>query len=139
MKQSKPLLRFNVEKTIQYWLESAEYDLEVADAMYEKGKYPYALFMGHLALEKLLKALVVKTTRQHAPYTHSLPLLASKLNIKLPQKVMKRLARFMEFYIEARYPEEQKKFYRKCTKEFAKLKLKEIKEVYKWLTEKLEE
>lgn len=132
------MLKFDVEKTIQYWFESAKYDLGVANAMYEKGKYPYALFMGHLAVEKLLKALVVKTTHQHAPHSHSLPLLASKLNIKLPQRIMKRLARFMEFYFEARYPEEQKKFYRKCTKEFAKRKLKEIKEVFIWLREKSE-
>ncbi len=131
-------MKFDIEKTIGYWIESAEYDLEVVDAMYEKGKYPYALFMGHLSLEKLLKALVVKNTRQHAPYTHSLPLLASKTNIKMPERTLKKLARFMEFYIEARYPEEQKKFYRKCTREFAKHKLQEIKEVYKWLIEKLE-
>lgn len=51
-------IRFDVEKTINYWLEGADYDIGVAEAMYEKGKYPYALFMGHLAIEKLLKALV---------------------------------------------------------------------------------
>jgi len=41
----KPALIFDIKKTVQYWLESAEYDLSVADAMFEKGKYPYALFM----------------------------------------------------------------------------------------------
>jgi len=130
------LLKFDVEKTIRYWLEGAEYDMGVAEAMYEKGKYPYALFMGHLALEKLLKSLVVRAIRQHAPYTHSLPLLASKLTIEIPQKTMKSLARFMEFHFEARYPEEQKKFYRKCTKAFAKRKLQEIRRVFIWLKEK---
>ena len=75
------MIKFDVERTVQYWSEGAEYDIGVAEAMYEKGKYPYALFIGHLALEKLLKALVVKTTRKHAPYTHSLPLLANKLGI----------------------------------------------------------
>jgi HEPN domain-containing protein len=51
---------FDIEKTVAYWLEGAEYDIGVADAMFQAGKYPYALFMGHLAIEKLLKALVVK-------------------------------------------------------------------------------
>jgi len=46
--------------------------------MFKMHKYPYALFMGHLALEKLLKAVVVKNTRKHAPYTHSLEALARK-------------------------------------------------------------
>jgi len=131
------LLEFDVEKTVQYWLEGAEYDMGVADALHETGKYPYALFMGHLALEKLLKALVVKTTEEHAPYTHSLPFLANKITIKVPQETMEKLARFMEFYFEARYPEAQKKFYQICTAEFSKEKLEEMKGVFAWLKEKL--
>lgn len=131
------MLKFDIEKTVQYWLDGAEYDMGVAEAMYEKEKYPYALFMGHLALEKLLKALVVKTTQEHAPYTHSLSLLAEKTGIEIPQKILKRVARFMEFHFEVRYPKEQKKFYNKCTKEFTNKKMQEIKEVFIWLTEKL--
>ena len=84
------MIKFDVEKTVQYWFEGAEYDMGVAGAMYEKGKYPYALFMGHLSLEKLLKALVVKTTRKHAPDTHSLPLLADKSGIQIPEKTIKK-------------------------------------------------
>ncbi len=95
------MIKFDVEKTVRYWREGAEYDMDVAEAMYEKGKFPYALFMGHLALEKLLKSLVVKTSQQHALYTHSLPLLAEKSGIKIPKRTMKRLARFMEFHFEA--------------------------------------
>lgn len=130
-------MEFDVEKTVAYWLEGAEYDLGVAEAMFQTEKYPYALFMGHLALEKLLKALVVKDTREHAPYTPSLPFLASKLTTKIPDEIEKKLVRFMEFYFEARYPEEQKKFYKKCTKDFTEQNFDEIKRVFKWLREKL--
>ena len=105
------LSKFDVEKTVNYWYEGAQYDLDV---------------------------LVVKTTQQHAPYTHSLPLLAEKSGIKIPKRTTKRLARFMEFHFEARYPDEQKKFYKKCTKVFATKKMKEIREVYEWLKKKLE-
>ena len=131
------MLKFDAGKTVRYWYEGAEYDMEVAEAMYEKRKYPYALFMGHLALEKLLKALVVKISQNHAPYSHSLPLLAEKSGIKVPKRIMKRLARFMEFHFEARYPDEQKKFYKKCTKVFASKKMNEIREVFTWLKKKL--
>jgi len=130
-------IKFDVEKTVQYWLEGAEYDINVTDAMYQTEKYPYALFIGHLALEKLLKALFVRTLKEHAPHTHSLTLLASKLSIEIPKNTIKKLARFMEFHFEARYPEEQKVFYKKCTKKFTKEKLQEIKEVFAWLKEKL--
>ena len=41
-------MKFDIEKTISYWLEGSKYDLSVAEALYEKEKYPYALFVGHL-------------------------------------------------------------------------------------------
>jgi HEPN domain-containing protein len=126
------------EKTVAYWSESAEYDLDTAESLFKAGKYPYALFFGHLALEKILKALVVKETSQHAPFTHSLPLLASKLSLKIPDPIQEELARFMEFYFEARYPEEQKEFYRKCDRNFCEQNLKAIKGVYKWFKLRLE-
>ena len=89
--------------------------------------------MGHLALEKLLKALAVRATGNHAPYTHSLPLLAEKTGLKIPQKTMRALARSMEFHFEARYPNDQKKFYRKCTKAFTTRNLRKMNEVFIWL------
>lgn len=135
--QKEQSIRFDVDKTINYWLEGADYDIGVAEAMYEKGKYPYALFMGHLAIEKLLKALVVKNTGEHAPFSHSLPFLVEKTGLKVSQKVAKNLARFMEFHFEARYPDEQKKFYKKCTEAFAGRRMEEVKGVYTWLKKRL--
>ena len=129
----KPKMKFDIQKTVQYWTEGAVYDLDVAKAMFEKEKYPYALFMGHLALEKLLKALVVRATDNHAPHTHSLPLLAEKTGLKMTQNTVKALARFMEFHFEARYPDDQKKFYRKCTKIFTNRNLQKMNEVFLWL------
>jgi len=130
-------MKFDIKKTINYWFESAKYDLSVAEGIFKVKKYPYALFFGHLAVEKLLKALVVKETKEHSPYTHSLPLLASKLKTDIPDDIKDRLAGFMEFYLESRYPEEQKKFYKKCTKDFTRKNLEEIKEVFEWLKKKL--
>ena len=77
---------FDTEKAVYYWLEGAEYDLGVANAMFKSKKYPYALFMGHLSLEKLLKAFVVKHTEAHAPFSHSLPYLVKKSGVKVPEK-----------------------------------------------------
>ena len=130
-------IKFDIEKTITYWREGAEYDLGVAAAMLRAGKYPYTLFMGHLALEKVLKAIVVKKTRSHAPITHSLPLLAEKSGLVIPEATQIKLKEFVEFHIEARYPSEQKEFYKKCNKSYTTKKFGEIKEVYKWLKGKL--
>lgn len=130
-------MEFDIEKTVAYWKEGAEYDLEVAESLFQSGKYPYALFFGHLALEKILKALVVRQTRKHADYTHSLPLLAGKLNLELPPEIGQKLAAFMEFYLESRYPEAQREFCRKCTPDFTRKNMDEVRKVFQWLREKL--
>jgi len=130
-------MTFDVEKTIQYWQRGAKYDLGVADAMFKSNKYPYALFMGHLALEKLLKALVVKKGRAHAPFSHSLPYLAEESKVKIPEEILIKLREFMEFHFEARYPDANKAFYKKCSKAYTAAKLKDIKKVFKWLNVKL--
>jgi HEPN domain-containing protein len=126
-------IEFDVEKTVTYWMDGAAYDLGVAEAMLLAEKYPYALFMGHLALEKLLKSLVVKKTRAHAPITHSLPLLVEKAGIAVPEQILIKLREFMEYHIDARYPRSGNALYTRYTGIFTKEKLKEIQEVYQWL------
>lgn len=128
---------FDVKKTVCYWVEGGEYDLGVATAMLKAKKYPYALFIGHLALEKLLKALVVKKTGAHAPFSHSLPYLLERSGIKMPEPMQIRLSEFMEFHLEARYPDASKVFYKKCTKRYTEARFKEIKEVFKWIKTRL--
>lgn len=131
-------MTFEVARTIQYWLNSAAYDLETGKALLVSKKFPYALFFGHLAIEKVLKAIVVKATQAHAPLTHSLPLLASKTNIEIPASIIDRLAEYTEFHMESRYPDDKKDFYQKCTDEFTRGKLGEMEGIYKWLIQKLE-
>ncbi len=131
-------MTFDVTKTIKYWLESAVYDLETAKSLLESKRFPYALFFGHLALEKILKAFVVKATEQHAPFTHSLILLAKNTKIDLPDSMLDRLAEYMEFHLESRYPDEKKDFYEKCTEEYSREKIDEIEDTYNWLIKKLE-
>ena len=66
----------NVGEVVQYWLGLAEGDWPVTEHLFISGDYHYALFFGHLYLEKLLKALVVQATGEHAPRTHNLSVLA---------------------------------------------------------------
>jgi HEPN domain-containing protein len=110
--------------------------METGKTLLRSKKYPYALFFGHLAIEKLLKALVVKHTASHAPHTHSLVMLASKSGLEIPEDILDQLAEFMEFHTEARYPDAKMDFYQKCTQEFAKAKFAEIRKVYGWLRKK---
>jgi HEPN domain-containing protein len=72
-------MTFDLEKTIRYWHEGAKYDLGVSDAMFKTKKYPYALFMGHLALEKLLKAFVCQEYKSSRSIQPLPPLLGRKI------------------------------------------------------------
>jgi len=83
-----------------------------------------------------LKALVVKESGEHAPYSHSLVILAQKAKIELTEAMLDDLAEYTIFNIEARYPDEKKTFYDQCTEGFAYEKFSEMEKLYKWLLQK---
>ncbi|MFQ5710130.1 MAG: HEPN domain-containing protein [bacterium] len=89
------------EQQIQYWLTAAKKDLPVMDHLFEKGDYPWALFIGHLVLEKMLKALYVRNIGKVPPYKHSLILLAKKAKLSLNDEQKKDFETFTNFNIEA--------------------------------------
>jgi HEPN domain-containing protein len=62
----------NIDKLIQYWVEGSEEDFDTMRILFSNKKYVYTLFFLHLSLEKLLKALFVKTYKAQAPITHNL-------------------------------------------------------------------
>ncbi len=64
---------------VDYWIISAEKAWEVAGHLLEKKDYTYALFFGHLTLEKILKAYYLKNCSQNPPLTHRLIYLAEKV------------------------------------------------------------
>ena len=112
-------------------------DIEAALDLFKAGKYPHCLFFAHLSVEKLLKALFVKTNDEHSPITHNLLLLAKKSKLELSDLQVERFAEINTFNIEARYPDEKFNFYKKCTPEFTGKYIKVIEEILDWLKKKL--
>ena len=55
----------NKEKLIEYWITSSDEDFETMIAMFETKRYSWALFVGHLLIEKLLQALFVKINNDY--------------------------------------------------------------------------
>lgn len=70
------------EKTIKYWIDLSNYDLETADAMLKTKRFLYVGFMAHQTIEKILKAYFVKIRDEVPLYTHNLLMLADKLELK---------------------------------------------------------
>lgn len=54
-------------------------------AMFDAGEYMWALFVGHLVIEKLLKAYYVKIAGREVPRTHDLYKLAVKAGLDLSE------------------------------------------------------
>jgi len=125
--------RIDVEQVSEFWVAEAEDALRVAGHLMEKADYSYALFFGHLALEKILKALYTARVREHAPPIHSLLRLCKAIGLELDEARKEALIRITAFNIEARYPDLKRNFRIKCTQTYSQQQMAVIKELYQWL------
>lgn len=124
----------NLAHIVIYWREHAQYDFETAESLLSSGRFPYCLFMCHLAIEKILKCIIVDSTQSHAPYTHNLVELASKSGREFSYEQKSLIAELNEFNLEARYPDWKRDFYKTATREFTSAYLNKTKELLVWLT-----
>ena len=123
----------DIKSIKSYWVTEAEEALTVADHLFEKGDYSYALFFGHLAIEKLLKALYIERQKEHAPPIHNLLRLAKLAELPLDESKINALILISSFNIEARYPDIKRSFRKKCTKAYTFEQIQNIKGTFKWL------
>lgn len=121
------------EQVKAYWLTEAEEALAVADHLTEKGDYSYALFFGHLAIEKVLKAVYVGRLHEHAPPIHNLLRLARAAGLEVDDTRTEALIAITAFNIEGRYPDFKRTFRRMCTAEYATRHITTIKEMFQWV------
>lgn len=126
-----------VEEMIEYWIRSAEEDVKTAEALFSAKRYLPCLFYCHLFVEKILKALVVKKTREPAPYGHKLPRLAKITSVDFTQEQMDFLANLTTFNVRARYEDYKFKIYKQATENYTKQYIQKAKEFYLWLKKNL--
>ena len=126
------------QEHIKYWIETSERDLESSLAVFESGKYDWALFIAHLAIEKLLKAFwVINNENLFPPKIHNLAKIAEEANLELTNEEKSLLLEVNDFNIETRYPDYKLEFYKKCTKEFTENYLRKIREFYECTRRKI--
>src|SRR5690554_7989662 len=92
---------FDKAKLINYWSESSDDDYETMIVMFESKRFQWALFVGHLLIEKLLKALYVKNNNDYPPFIHNLLRLAEKCNLLLADEQKLFFATVTAFNINA--------------------------------------
>lgn len=127
----------DIKKVTNYWLDSSDKDFKTMENLMRSGDYNWAMFLGHLVIEKLLKAVYVKVHKKHAIHGHDLLRLTSSLGLELDSDKEEWLDQLTTFNLNARYDSYKQAFYELCTKEFAiewKLKIEELR---KWLLNQL--
>ena len=101
--------------------------------LYQTKNYSWSLFIGHLVIEKLLKALYLKNKNEYPPLIHDLRRIMEKSDINLTKKQIQIFDTITRFNINARYDDYKDSFNKLCTLEFTNHRINEIKNQRKWI------
>lgn len=121
---------------IKQWLDTARENKQAAEDIFNAKHPEWAFFLYHLAIEKLLKGLIVKQGKLPPP-VHDLAKLAMKANLTLSKSQQRRLNEITSYNIKARYADYKKLFYKKVTaKNYSEKWRKNCREIFLWLGKK---
>src|SRR3989339_785867 len=123
----------DIQKMLNYWSKSSDEDFDTMIVMFENKKYNWSLFLGHLLIEKLLKALYIKVNNDYPPMIHNLLRLAEKCNLKLTEDQKLFLVTVTAFNINARYDDYKMSFQQKCTPEYTVTWIENLKTNRQWI------
>lgn len=115
------------------WLKQADYDMGTADAMFRSGRYFYAVFMCHLAIEKALKGLYAEVLDATPPKTHNLLYLLDKIGKKPAHALEKFIAKLNTASVATRYPDDLAKIQAAYTEDITTEMITKSKEVLAWI------
>ncbi len=127
------------QEHINYWISTAEKDWNVVYNLYNSKDYVYCLFFSHLVIEKLSKAMWVRSMEtNHPPRVHNIVYILDNANVAMDDEIKEFLLVLNNFQLEGRYPDYQQRIYQLCTKEYTDELLVSIKETRQWLLNKLQ-
>ena len=99
---------FDRDILIKYWTESSDDDFDTMIMLFENKKNSWALFVGHLLIEKLLKALYVQINNDYPPFIHNLLRLAEKCKLQMTEEQKLFFVTVTAFNINSRYDDYKK-------------------------------
>ena len=123
----------DIEKIKNHWIETSNDDFNTMNELFKSKSYNWSLFVGHISVEKLLKALYVKLHGRHAPTIHNLYRLAELYEIEMTDEYSDWLDTITSFNINARYDDYKREFYELCTREYTESWVDRIKELREWI------
>jgi len=121
------------EKHVRYWIDSAEENYKSMQRIFAAGEYVWALFIGHLVIEKLVKACCARRWGADVPKIHDLTRLAKKAGIALSTEREDDLDRLTLLQTNVRYHDQQGVPTRRAQRTWAQGHIETITELRKWL------
>ena len=118
---------------LDYWIESSDKDFKTMLDLYQTKNNSWALFMGHLVIEKLLKALYVKNKGDYPPMIHDLRRICEKAGVEPNETEKVTLDTISRFNINARYDDYKQSFYLLCNDRFTADWIEKIKNCRLWI------
>ena len=113
---------------IKNWQDSSKKDFDTAKYLFDGRKYEESAFFCQQAVEKVLKALLLKKTKELLKI-HDLVLLAKKVNA--PKEIIISCSKITPAYIDSRYPDLFRKYSEKNSKKKKLLKKKGLERIKK--------
>lgn len=129
----------NKEEHILYWTNQVESDYDCSLVLYQSEHYAQSLFWAHLALEKLCKALWIKTNEKNTPpLIHNLLRIVTLTNENFTDEQLSFLADMNTFQIKGRYPDYAESMEITVNKDVCEIYLEKTKQMILCLQEKLQ-
>ncbi len=125
--------KLDTDKLINFWIVGSNDDYDTMITMYESRRHSWTLFIGHLMIEKLLKAYYIKEKQEHPPFIHNLLRLAEKAGLQLTDEKKEQLVTITAFNINARYDDYKMSFQKRCTPDYTKEWVTNLKELRLWI------
>jgi len=122
-----------MDKRTLEWLKQADYDMDTAEFMAKGGRYFYAVFMCHLAIEKALKGLYEQNLHETPPKTHNLLFLLDKIGLRPGAEKGTFITSLNQANVATRYPEDIDKLQDKYTPQITSRILTQTRETLQWI------
>jgi len=110
-------MSMTLKQHVDHWVNSSEENMKDMSAALKSKRRANALYSGHQAIEKILKAVLAAQNKEIA-HVHKLERLAELCGIVMSDKDRLELTRISGFYINTKYSSAKSQFRLSCTPQF---------------------
>ena len=124
---------------VEYWIDTANYDLDTAEAMYQTKRWLYVGFLCHQVIEKMIKAYHADQKQEMPPKIHNLYRLSSDIGLypMFSSEQQDFLSVLEPLNIEGRYPEYRDKIFKSLSPSKCRELIDQTKQLKEWIFRKL--